>query len=65
MTGTGGQLRVPINYLSDYMISCPPIDLQNEFAKFVQQAEQSKQQLQTSLDSLNATMRALINENLK
>lgn len=65
MTGTGGQLRVPINYLSDYMISCPPIDLQNEFANFVQQAEQSKQQLQKSLDSINAMTKALINENLK
>jgi type I restriction enzyme S subunit len=65
MIGTGGQLRVPINYLSNYMISCPPIDLQNKFANFAQQAEQSKQQLQKSLDSLNASMRALINENLK
>lgn len=46
-------------------IAYPLIDFQNEFANFAQQAEQSKQQLQTSLDSLNAAMRALINENLK
>lgn len=46
-------------------IAYPLIDFQNEFANFAQQAEQSKQQLQKSLDSLNATIRALINENLK
>lgn len=28
MTGTGGQLRVPIGYLNDYPISLPPIELQ-------------------------------------
>ncbi len=50
-----------------YKIAIPnaKTELQNEFVNFAQQAEQSKQQLQKSLDSLNATMRALINENLK
>ena len=38
---------------------------QKIFANFVQQAEQSKQQLQKSLDSINAMTKALINENLK
>ena len=28
MTGSGGQRRVPISYLNDYVISLPPIDLQ-------------------------------------
>ncbi len=46
-------------------IDVPSTKVQNTFVQFAQQAEQSKQQLQTSLDSLNATMRALINENLK
>lgn len=53
------------NDLLKLWINIPPIDLQNEFANFAQQAEKSKQQLQKSLDSLNATIRALINENLK
>lgn len=42
MTGTGGQLRVPINYLKDYPITLPPIELQNEFEKFYRQSDKSK-----------------------
>ncbi len=42
MTGTGGQLRVPIQYLADYPISLPPIDLQNQFEDFVRQTDKSK-----------------------
>ena len=42
MTGTGGQRRVPISYLSDYPISLPPIELQEQFAAFVQQSDKSK-----------------------
>ena len=42
MTGTGGQLRVPINYLSDYPITLPPIALQEQFAAIVQQSDKSK-----------------------
>ena len=43
MTGTGGQLRVPINYLNEYPITLPPIELQDEFEKFVRQSDKSKQ----------------------
>ena len=42
MTGTGGQRRVPINYLSDYKIALPPIGLQKSFAAIVQQTDKSK-----------------------
>ncbi len=42
MTGTGGQLRVPISYLKDYPITLPPIELQNEFEKFYRQSDKSK-----------------------
>ena len=42
MTGTGGQLRVPIGFLRDYPVSLPPIELQNEFERFVQQVDKSK-----------------------
>ena len=41
----------------------PPIRLQDNFVKFFQQAEKSKQQLQKSLDSLNSMIRTLINQN--
>ena len=42
MTGTGGQRRVPITYLSEYRITLPPIDLQEQFAAFVRQSDKSK-----------------------
>ena len=42
MTGTGGQLRVPIGYLKDYPVSLPPIELQNQFEQFVHQSDKSK-----------------------
>lgn len=51
--------------LEQLPIYLPPLKEQALFIKILETAEQSKQQLQTSLDSLNATMRALINENLK
>lgn len=43
----------------------PSLQIQDEFVKFAECLEKSKQQLQKSLDSLNAMMKALINENLK
>ena len=42
MTGTGGQLRVPVGYLKDFPISLPPIGLQNAFEAFVHQSDKSK-----------------------
>ena len=42
MTGTGGQLRVPVGYLRDFPISLPPIGLQNAFEAFVHQSDKSK-----------------------
>ena len=42
MTGTGGQLRVPIAYLKDYSISLPPIELQDRFEEIVYQSDKSK-----------------------
>lgn len=51
--------------IENIMIPIPSDKEQDTFICFYNQAEKSKLQLQTSLDSLNATMRALINENLK
>ncbi len=42
MTGTGGQLRVPIGFLENYPISLPPIGLQEEFERMVRQSDKSK-----------------------
>ena len=51
--------------IENILIPIPSDEQQVIFINFWKQAEQSKQQLQKSLDSLNAMMKALINENLK
>ncbi len=65
LSGGARMPRMPMNELRNFQCIIPPLNLQNKFVEFAQHAEQSKQQLQKSLDSLNATMHALINENLK
>ena len=42
MTGSAGQRRVPVKFLENYKVAVPPIELQNEFASFVQQVDKSK-----------------------
>ena len=42
MTGTGGQLRVPVSYLDRQPITLPPISLQEEFERFFLQTDKSK-----------------------
>ena len=41
MTGTGGQKRVPANYLENFMIGLPPIEEQNRFENIYKQADKS------------------------
>jgi len=42
MTGSAGQRRVPASFLEAYKVSVPPIDLQKEFATFVEQTDKLK-----------------------
>ena len=60
MTGTGGQLRVPIQYLADYPISLPPIDLQNQFEDFVRQTDKSKFELKKAIENINVLIKSLM-----
>ena len=62
MTGTGGQLRVPINYLSDYQIALPPIALQEQFAAIVQQSDKSKFELQEAIVRIDNLIKSLIQQ---
>ena len=57
MTGTGGQLRVPIGFLKNYPVSLPPIELQNDFESFVHQIDKSKLMTYKSLDKSSASRR--------
>lgn len=64
MTGTGGQLRVPISFLDNYPISLAPIELQNQFEDFVHQSDKSKFEMEQALSELTATYKRIITENL-
>lgn len=50
MTGSAGQRRVPVNFLENYRVAIPPIELQDRFADFVAQVDKSKAAVQKSLD---------------
>lgn len=60
MTGTGGQRRVPITYLSEYRISLPPIELQEQFAAFVRQSDKSKFELKKAIEKINVLIKSLM-----
>ena len=62
MTGTGGQLRVPINYLNEYPISLPPIELQDAFEKFVRQSDKSKFEIKRSIESIKELIKSLMQQ---
>lgn len=49
MTGSAGQRRVPASFLENYRIAIPPLELQNQFAAFVEQTDKSKFCIQKSL----------------
>ena len=42
MTGSAGQRRVPASFLENYRVAVPPIELQEQFAAFVEQTDKSK-----------------------
>lgn len=65
MTGTGGQLRVPIGYLNDYSITLPPIDLQDRFEEFVHQSDKSKFALKDTMKSVEAMMNKIVTNSFK
>lgn len=42
MTGSAGQRRVPASFLEKYRVAVPPIEIQEQFASFVEQTDKSK-----------------------
>ena len=50
MTGSAGQKRVPASFLENIQVSVPPINIQNEFEKFVIEINKSKFEVQKALD---------------
>ena len=60
MTGSAGQRRVPASFLENYRIAVPPIELQEQFAAFVEQTDKSKLAIQESLAELETLKKALM-----
>lgn len=52
------------DYLDNTMIPVPPIDIQDEFAAFIEQSDKSKFELEQALAELTATYKRIIAENL-
>ena len=62
MTGTGGQLRVPANFLEDYMVSLPPFEKQQEFEEFCKNCEESINAIDQTLKDLVALYKKVLSD---
>lgn len=52
------------DYLENTLIPLPPIDIQEQFARFVEQSDQSKFELEQTLAELITTYKRILSENL-
>ena len=62
MTGSAGQRRVPASFLENYRVSLPPIELQEQFAAFVEQVDKSKLAVQKALEQLETLKKSLMQQ---
>ncbi len=62
MTGSAGQRRVPARFLENYKVTLPPIELQDEFATFVEQINKSKFVVQQALDKAQTLFDSLMQQ---
>lgn len=62
MTGSAGQKRVPLNFFDKFIVSLPPIQLQNEFASIVLKIEEQKVLVQQSIDETQELFDSLMSE---
>ena len=58
----GNQPNLNSNIIKNFEILNPPIQLQNQFATFVEQVDKSKSTIQTSLEKLELLKKALMQE---
>ena len=59
-TNTDGRGDLNLKIIGNYPIMIPPIELQNQFATFVEQTDKSKLTIQQSLDKLETLKKALM-----
>lgn len=60
MAKGGNQPNLNLQQIKDFEVLSPPIELQNQFADFVDKVEQSKTQIKASLDKLITLKKALM-----
>ncbi len=62
MTGSAGQKRVPAKFLENYLIALPPLELQDEFAAFVEKTDRTKAAVKQVLAKAENLKKALMQE---
>lgn len=58
----GGQPKITQKILNDCFYRTPPLDLQNQFAEFVEHVEKNKENIKSSLNQLETLYSALMQE---
>ena len=62
MTGSAGQKRIQTPFFDKLTIYCPPIELQNQFADFVNQVHKSKVEIQQALEKTQLLFDSLMQQ---
>lgn len=62
LNGSGIKNISSVSYLKNIEIQVPPLDLQNQFAEFVEQVEKNKEKIKSSLNQLETLYSALMQE---
>lgn len=62
MAEGGGQPKITQKILNDCFYRVPPLELQNQFAEFVEQVEKNKEKIKSSLNQLETLYSALMQE---
>ena len=62
LNGSGIKNISSVSYLKNIDIQVPPLDLQNQFAEFVEQAEKNKENIKSNLNQLETLYSALMQE---
>lgn len=61
MKGSAGQRRVPSNFLRNYKISIPPLEMQKQYVGILEHLDKSKSELKKSIAAIDDVMKSLIN----
>ncbi|NCD10271.1 MAG: restriction endonuclease subunit S [Negativicutes bacterium] len=58
----GNQPNLNLSMIKEFLVMCPPVELQNQFAEFVEQVEKQKAVMQQSLEKMETNYKALMQE---